>query len=216
MARTAGRNSGSRLGVTRGATRGRPLFVVIRFKLSAVTRELPPAVSSAPYSLACRPLPTGRGDHETSLVVLLRNMSEAHTAGSSAGGYGWKPLIQKASSGLTAPAPGTVRGLLRLLRADPIGYPVRISISGVTMKSFGRIEAVNKELWVLLSLFLICLLLNLLVDAQRMVLSFYTLPTLGSAYALRPPARDADGLRQRAAGRHHDLVQPGALRRRAR
>jgi putative nucleotidyltransferase with HDIG domain len=41
---------------------------------------------------------------------------------------------------------------------------------------------VNKELWVLLSLFAICLLLNLLVDAQRMVLSFYTLPTLGSAY----------------------------------
>jgi putative nucleotidyltransferase with HDIG domain len=48
--------------------------------------------------------------------------------------------------------------------------------------NFGRIEAVNKELWVLLSLFAICLLLNLLVDAQRMVLSFYTLPTLGSAY----------------------------------
>jgi putative nucleotidyltransferase with HDIG domain len=51
------------------------------------------------------------------------------------------------------------------------------------MKSLGRLEAVNKELWVLLSLFSICLLLNLLVDAQRMVLSFYTLPTLGSAYA---------------------------------
>jgi putative nucleotidyltransferase with HDIG domain len=51
------------------------------------------------------------------------------------------------------------------------------------MKSLGRLEAVNKELWVLLSLFVICLLLNLLVDSQRMVLSFYTLPTLGSAYA---------------------------------
>ncbi|MGH9370934.1 MAG: HD-GYP domain-containing protein [Vicinamibacterales bacterium] len=50
------------------------------------------------------------------------------------------------------------------------------------MKVLGRIEAVNKELWILLSLFSICLLLNLLVDAQRMVLSFYTLPTLGSAY----------------------------------
>jgi putative nucleotidyltransferase with HDIG domain len=46
----------------------------------------------------------------------------------------------------------------------------------------GRVEAVNKELWVLLSLFSICLLLNLVVDGQRMVLSFYTLPTLGSAY----------------------------------
>jgi putative nucleotidyltransferase with HDIG domain len=50
------------------------------------------------------------------------------------------------------------------------------------MKALGRIEAVNKELWILLSLFSICLLLNLLVDAQRMLLSFYTLPTLGSAY----------------------------------
>jgi putative nucleotidyltransferase with HDIG domain len=47
---------------------------------------------------------------------------------------------------------------------------------------FGRIEEVNKELWLLLSLFAICLVLNLVVDAQRMVLSFYTLPTLGSAY----------------------------------
>ena len=49
--------------------------------------------------------------------------------------------------------------------------------------TLGRIEAVNKELWLLLSLFFICLLLNLLADSQRMVLSFYTLPTLGSAYA---------------------------------
>ena len=48
--------------------------------------------------------------------------------------------------------------------------------------TLGRIEAVNKELWLLLSMFLICLLLNLVVDGQRMVLSFYTLPTLGSAY----------------------------------
>ena len=46
----------------------------------------------------------------------------------------------------------------------------------------GRIEEVNKELWLLLSVFAICLLLNLVVDAQQMVLSFYTLPTLGSAY----------------------------------
>jgi putative nucleotidyltransferase with HDIG domain len=46
----------------------------------------------------------------------------------------------------------------------------------------GRLEEVNKELWLLLSLFAICLVLNLVVDGQRMVLSFYTLPTLGSAY----------------------------------
>ncbi len=46
----------------------------------------------------------------------------------------------------------------------------------------GTLEQVNKELWILLSLFAICLLLNRVVDGQRMVLSFYTLPTLGSAY----------------------------------
>lgn len=41
---------------------------------------------------------------------------------------------------------------------------------------------VSKELWLLLSLFLIALLSNFLIDAQRMVLAFYTLPTLFSAY----------------------------------
>lgn len=48
--------------------------------------------------------------------------------------------------------------------------------------TLGRLEQVNKELWILLSLFVISLILNLVVDGQRMVLSFYTLPTLGSAY----------------------------------
>lgn len=49
--------------------------------------------------------------------------------------------------------------------------------------ALGRLSDVNKELWVLLSMFAICLLVNFVVDGQRMVLSFYTLPTLGSAYA---------------------------------
>ena len=43
-------------------------------------------------------------------------------------------------------------------------------------------EKVNKELWLLLSMFVIALLLNVVADAQRMVLSFYTLPTLAAAY----------------------------------
>jgi putative nucleotidyltransferase with HDIG domain len=46
----------------------------------------------------------------------------------------------------------------------------------------GRLEEVNKELWVMLTLFSICLLLNYLMSSQRMVLSFYTIPTLLSAY----------------------------------
>jgi len=45
-----------------------------------------------------------------------------------------------------------------------------------------QFELVNKELWVLLSLFLIALLLNYVVASQRMVLSFYAMPTLASAY----------------------------------
>src|SRR5689334_17624661 len=43
-------------------------------------------------------------------------------------------------------------------------------------------ERTNKELWLALSMFVIALLINFVVDAQRMVLGFYTLPTIGSAY----------------------------------
>src|SRR5688572_8415786 len=45
-----------------------------------------------------------------------------------------------------------------------------------------RFEQVNKELWILLSLFAIALLLNHVFASQQMVLGFYVLPTLGSAY----------------------------------
>ena len=45
-----------------------------------------------------------------------------------------------------------------------------------------RFEQVNKELWILLSLFSIALLLNQVLSSQQMVLGFYVLPTLGSAY----------------------------------
>jgi HD domain len=41
---------------------------------------------------------------------------------------------------------------------------------------------VRHELWLLLSLFVIAFILNSLVDSNRMVLGFYTLPTLFSAY----------------------------------
>jgi putative nucleotidyltransferase with HDIG domain len=45
-----------------------------------------------------------------------------------------------------------------------------------------NLERVNKELWLILSMFVIALVLNTIVDGQRMMLSFYSLPTLGSAY----------------------------------
>ena len=44
------------------------------------------------------------------------------------------------------------------------------------------LEQANKELWLLLSLFVIMGAMNLLVDSGRMVLSFYTFPTVLSAY----------------------------------
>src|SRR5882724_11748620 len=47
---------------------------------------------------------------------------------------------------------------------------------------FHHLERVNKELWLVLSMFFIALLLNRIVDSQQMMLSFYSLPTLGSAY----------------------------------
>ena len=48
--------------------------------------------------------------------------------------------------------------------------------------TLGRFEEVNKELWLVLSLFAIGLLLNYAVASQRMILAFYALPTVVSAY----------------------------------
>ncbi len=45
-----------------------------------------------------------------------------------------------------------------------------------------QLEQVNKELWLLLSIFVIALLLNLAIASGRMLLGLYTLPTLASAY----------------------------------
>jgi putative nucleotidyltransferase with HDIG domain len=45
-----------------------------------------------------------------------------------------------------------------------------------------HLEKVNKELLLVFSMFVIALLLNFLIDAQRMVLYVYTLPTVASAY----------------------------------
>jgi len=45
-----------------------------------------------------------------------------------------------------------------------------------------RVTQVNRELWLVLSLFVLAGLLNWLVASHGMVLGFYTLPTLFSAY----------------------------------
>jgi putative nucleotidyltransferase with HDIG domain len=49
-------------------------------------------------------------------------------------------------------------------------------------KGLRHLSDVNRELWLLLSLFALAALLNTLLDAHRMLLGLYTLPTLFSAY----------------------------------
>lgn len=46
----------------------------------------------------------------------------------------------------------------------------------------GRVAATNKELWLILSLLIIAAIMNYLITAHHMLLGFYTLPTLFSAY----------------------------------
>ena len=50
--------------------------------------------------------------------------------------------------------------------------------SGLTV----RLPQVNQELWLVLSLFIIAGLINGLVESHRLIVGFYTLPTLFSAY----------------------------------
>src|SRR3989442_13864697 len=49
-----------------------------------------------------------------------------------------------------------------------------------------RLAEVNRELWLVLSLFVIAGLLNWLITSHGMVLGFYTIPTLFSAYVYGP------------------------------
>ena len=44
--------------------------------------------------------------------------------------------------------------------------------------SLEQLKEVNRELWLLLSLFVMAAVLNLLVDSHRMLLTLYGLPTL--------------------------------------
>jgi putative nucleotidyltransferase with HDIG domain len=55
-------------------------------------------------------------------------------------------------------------------------------VAGSATPVWKQIEAVNKELWIILSVFVIAAILNFAMTSQRMVLALYTLPTLASAY----------------------------------
>ena len=52
----------------------------------------------------------------------------------------------------------------------------------MTVNIAKQFEKVNRELWVVFSMFIIAAVMNFAVSGQRMVLAFYTLPTVFSAY----------------------------------
>ena len=54
--------------------------------------------------------------------------------------------------------------------------------TGVLWPAMRELEKVNKELWLVLSLFVVALVFNVIISSQQMVLGFYTLPTVLSAY----------------------------------
>jgi len=58
----------------------------------------------------------------------------------------------------------------------------RFSPSKTSARLIRQLETVNRELWIILSMFVIAAVLNFAVTGQRMVLALYTLPTLASAY----------------------------------
>ena len=67
--------------------------------------------------------------------------------------------------------PATAKPGLRFAGSQPVAKPA------------GGFAAVNKELWLILSIFLIAALMNSVVASQQLVLGLYMLPTLFSAYS---------------------------------
>lgn len=66
----------------------------------------------------------------------------------------------------------------------PIDFTYQTATSTANWKSklIRNFEQVNKELWVIVSMFVIVGIMNYLVTAHRMLLGLYTLPTIFSAY----------------------------------
>ena len=60
--------------------------------------------------------------------------------------------------------------------------PAQFQQPVTTSSVLRRLEEVNKELWLVLSLFVLAGVLNLLVASKEVALGLYTLPTVGSAY----------------------------------
>src|SRR6185437_1683915 len=100
-------------------------------------------------------------------------------------------LMKPHSSKFSARGNQSARSLL-FMDADlatPGETTLRLPISGskswlTRVRSAGlrQVKQVNNELWLLLSIFVLAVLLNTLLDSHRMLLGLYTLPTLFSAY----------------------------------
>ena len=80
--------------------------------------------------------------------------------------------------------------------------------TGVLWSVMRELERVNKELWLVLSLFVVALIFNVIIASQQMVLGFYTLPTVLSAYLYGRRHATLTAGRQRAAGHHPHLLEP--------
>src|ERR1022692_291959 len=68
---------------------------------------------------------------------------------------------------------------VRVMEDLPVPHDEPRGMRGNMMSMFMQ---VNKELWLILTVFLIAFIVNKVVSSQRLMLSFYTLPTLFSAY----------------------------------
>lgn len=70
---------------------------------------------------------------------------------------------------------------VRAMEELPVPHDKPMGMRGSFMSMLMR---VNKELWLVLTVFLIAFIVNKVISSQRLVLSFYTLPTIFSAYFL--------------------------------
>lgn len=70
--------------------------------------------------------------------------------------------------------------MAQALNVPAVSFSAKLGGFGASFRK--GVEQVNQELWLVLSLFLIALAFNSLMASQRMVLGFYTLPTVLSAY----------------------------------
>lgn len=75
-----------------------------------------------------------------------------------------------------------------VMQSPPLpGVPNREAVAAGTLVALRsgllrRLAEVNRELWLVLSLFVLAGAINFLMDSQRMVLGLYSLPTLFAAY----------------------------------